>query len=445
MSGMAQIPPENAPAKHRGGTDIRRVTAGLIGNVMEWFDFAVYGYFAPVIGRQFFPAEDAVASLLAAFGVFASGFLARPIGAAFFGHLGDRHGRHLVMRLSVVLMGLATFGMGLLPTYAVLGATAPILLTALRIAQGFSVGGEYTGSVVYLVEDAPVGRRGLVSGWTNVGAVAGFLLGSAVGAGITSACTPEQLAAWGWRVPFLFGVLIALAAVFFRRDLPTDSPEPPEEGPSPVLEALRTEWSTMLRIAAVILTANVGFYMMFVYVTTYLTQQVGVETARALEIDTVAMGALLVIVPAAGWLSDRVGRKPVLLSASLGTLLLSLPLLEAIRHDHTALILAGQFGFAVLIGLAFGANGAVIVEMTRSKLRCSTISVAYNFCLALFGGTTPLVAAWLISQTHDDLTPAYYMMGMAMITTIALIGTKETAWDEIDGGTAPQPGSKLDR
>lgn len=406
--------------------------AGLVGNVMEWFDFAVYGYFAPVIGKQFFPGEDAATSLLAAFGVFASGFLARPLGAAFFGHVGDRYGRHLVLRLSVLLMGLATFGMGCLPTYPMIGGAAPVLLTLLRIAQGFSVGGEYTGSVVYLVEKAPIGRRGLVSGWTNVGAVTGFLLGSAIGAVITKLCTAEQLAAWGWRLPFLFGVLIAVAAAFFRRDVEVEPVAPRAEGePSPVVEALRTEWQTMLRVAGIILAANVGFYMMFVYVTTYLSEQVGVPEARALEIDTAAMCVLLLIVPTAGWLSDRIGRKPILLTASIGILVLSVPLLEAIRHHDEALILGGQIGFAILIGLAYGANGAVIVEITRSRLRCSTISIAYNFCLAVFGGTTPLVAAWLIARTRDDLTPAYYMMGMALVTTIALLPLRETAWDEL--------------
>ena len=399
---------------------------------MEWFDFAVYGYFAPVIGREFFPEDDPVVSMLAAFGVFASGFLARPVGAAFFGHLGDRQGRAVVLRVSVVLMGMATFGMGLLPNYAMIGAAAPVLLTLLRLAQGFSVGGEYTGSVVYLVEAAPKGRRGLVSGWTNVGAVAGFLLGSAVGAVLTRLCDADQLAAWGWRIPFLIGVTIALAAAFFRRSLEDEAPSSASEDGSPVLEAVRTEWRTMLRVAAVILTANVGFYMMFVYVTTYLSEQVGIEEARALEVDTLAMCALLAIVPAAGWLSDRIGRKPVLLTASIGVLVLSVPLLEAIRHQDPLWILAGQVGFAVLIGLAFGANGAAIVEMTRSRLRCSTISVAYNFCLAIFGGTTPLVAAWLISQTHDDMTPAYYLMGMAVVTTVALLPLRETAWDELE-------------
>ena len=171
---------------------------------------------------------------------------------------------------------------------------------------------------------------------------------------------------------------------------------------------------------------------MFVYITTYLSEQVGVSTSRALEIDTIAMATLLLFVPVAGWMSDRIGRKPILLTASIGVLIFSVPLLHTIRHDDTLLILAGQIGFALLIGLSFGGNGAAIVEMTRSRLRCSTISVAYNVALAIFCGTTPLVAAWLISQTHDDLTPAYYMMGLAAVTTVVLLTLPEAAHAELE-------------
>ena len=426
----------------------RRLLAGFAGNVLEWFDFAVYGYFAPVIGQAFFPSDDKVASLLAAFAVFASGFLARPIGAVFFGHLGDRYGRPLVLKISVLLMGTATFTMGLLPSYAAIGASAPVLLTLLRLAQGFSVGGEYTGSVIYLVEGAAKGRRGRMSAWANVGTIAGFLLGSALGAAATAYCTHDELAAWGWRIPFLFGIVIAAVAIFFRRNLEQDSPVQDEKTAQwPVLESFRTEWRAMLQIVGIILTANVGFYMMFVYVTTYLSEEAGMAESRALQIDTIAMCALLAVIPAAGWLSDRIGRKPVLLAASIGILALSFPLLEAVRHASTAWTLAGEFGFAVLIGLGFGANGAIIVEIARSRLRCSTISVAYNVCLALFGGTTPLVATWLISQSRDDMTPAYYMMGMALVTTVALFFVRETAWDVLDGAhrtpadPAPGPGA----
>ncbi len=410
------------------------IVAGAVGNVMEWFDFASYGYFAGVIGHEFFPSTDPVSSLLAAFGVFASGFLARPIGAAFFGHIGDRYSRKVVLRASVLLMGVSTLLMGLLPNYAAIGVAAPVLLTVLRIAQGFSVGGEYTNSVIYLVERAPEGKRGLVGGWTNVGGILGFLLGSGVGAIISGVLDDDQLMNWGWRVPFLFGVSIALVAMLFRSNLQDSDSSDVEDKTLPIVEAVRTEWRTMLRIAGLVMMGNVGFYMMFVYVTTFLSERVGVKTATALEIDTTAMAALLVIVPAAAWLSDKVGRKPVLLTASIGVFVLAVPLFWLIDHDNAALILASQLCFAVLIGLAFGANSATLVEITRAPYRCTTVSVAYNLTLAIFGGTTPIVATWLIEETGEDLVPAAYLMLMALITLITIVPFRETAFDPIDRG-----------
>ncbi|MEM7435069.1 MAG: MFS transporter [Myxococcota bacterium] len=406
-------------------TSRTEILAGAVGNVMEWFDFAVYGFFAAVIGEQFFPSDDPTTSVIAAFAVFASGFLARPLGAAFFGHLGDKRGRSVVLRSSVFLMGGSTLLLGCLPTYSQIGVAAPILLTLLRIAQGFSVGGEYTGSVIYLVERAPVGSRGLVGGWANFGAVAGFLLGSGLSALISHFLPDDAIASWGWRIPFLAGVSIAGLGAVFRRTMHEEG-HTLAQGRIPLVEAIRLEWRAMLRIAGLILMANVGFYMMFVYVTTYLSEQVGVPTDKALEIDTIAMSALLVITPAAAWLSDRVGRKPVLLVASIGCLVLALPLFMAIHHDDPWLILGGQLGFAVLIGFAFGANSAAIVELTAARYRCTVISVAYNVTLAIFGGTTPLVASWLIDNTGEDLVPAFYLMLMAAITTVVVLTMPET-------------------
>lgn len=408
-----------------------QILAGAVGNVMEWFDFAVYGFFASVIGEQFFPSDDPTTSVIAAFAVFASGFLARPLGAAFFGHLGDRRGRQVVLRTSVMLMGISTLLLGCLPTYAQIGIAAPILLTVLRIAQGFSVGGEYTGSVIYLVERAPVGQRGLVGGWTNFGAVAGFLLGSGLSALISQILSDDALAIWGWRVPFIGGVSIAALGAVFRRTMRDEPRAMLAHDKVPLVEAIRLEWRTMLRIAGLILMANVGFYMMFVYVTTYLSEQVGVPMAKALEIDTISMSALLVITPFAAWLSDRIGRKPVLLVASVGCFVLAVPLFIAIHHDDPALIFAGQLGFAVLIGFAFGANSAAIVEITKARYRCTVISVAYNVTLAIFGGTTPLVASWLIKNTGDDLVPAFYLMLMAAITSVVVFTMRETYRSEV--------------
>ncbi|MEO0796230.1 MAG: MFS transporter [Verrucomicrobiota bacterium] len=409
----------------------RNILAGSVGNVMEWFDFAVYGFFAPVIGAQFFPSENPVTSLLAAFGVFASGFLARPIGAAFFGHLGDRKGREVVLRWSVILMGVSTCLLGLLPTYEMIGVAAPILLTLLRLVQGFSVGGEYTGSVIYLVERAPIGRRGLIGGWSNFGAVAGFLIGSAVGALITATISKDDIATWGWRVPFILGISIMGLAVFFRRKLEKRDDDEVVDLPLPLLMAIKTEWRTMLKIAGIILMANVGFYMMFVYVTTYLSEHFGVSMALALEIDTAAMATLLVFVPLAAWISDKIGRKPVLFAAAIGGLVLTVPLFLAIQHDDPVLIFFGQVGFALIIGASTGANAATLVEITRAPYRCTVISVAYNLTLAIFGGTTPMVATWLIASTGNIMTPAYYIMGMAVITIGTLLCIPETAHGDI--------------
>lgn len=406
--------------------------AGSVGNVMEWFDFAIYGFFAPIIGRQFFPSDDPVASLLAAYGVFASGFLARPLGAAFFGHLGDRHGRRIVLRLSVILMGISTGLVGILPNHEAIGIAAPILLILMRVIQGFSVGGEYTGSVVYLVERAPQNHRGLVGGWTSFGAVAGFLLGSGVGALISTLLTTEAVDSWGWRIPFIGGVSIAALASFFRRNLDETPRREAFDKRLPIVQAVRTEWRSMLRIAGLIMMANVGFYMMFVYVTTYLSEQVGVKMSTALDIDTAAMATLLIFTPMAAWASDRIGRKPILFAASIGCLVLAVPLFWAIQHDDPVWIFMGQLGFALLIGLAFGANAATIVEVTRAPYRCTVVSVAYNITLAILGGTTPLVATWLIHETGDIMTPAYYLMGMSIITIITLFFTKETAHTPIE-------------
>ena len=196
---------------------LRVVAAGTIGNVLEWYDFAIYGYFATAIGRQFFPHEDPVAQLLSAFGVFALGYLMRPVGGALIGHIADRFGRRAALTLSVAAIAIPTFLIGLLPGYATLGLLAPIALTLLRMVQGLSVGGEYTSSMVFLVERAPEGRRGVMGALASCGACGGILLGSAVGAGFAATMSTASLESWGWRVPFLLGLMVGIAGYFLRR------------------------------------------------------------------------------------------------------------------------------------------------------------------------------------------------------------------------------------
>src|SRR5712691_5030567 len=293
------------------GKQRRAILAGIAGNVMEWYDFTVYGYFSAVIGRQFFPADDPISSLLAAFGVFAAGFLMRPFGSLVSGHTGDKIGRKAALTTSVALMAVPTFLIGLLPTYQQIGIVASALLVLLRLVQGLSVGGEYTTSAIFLVERSAPGRHGFLGSFGPFGACGGVLLGSAIGAAVTSVLEPGSVYGWGWRLPFVLGITVGLCGLYLRRQIGDDAV--PRAGPrpvaSPVPEALRTEWRSILRLVGLNAAYAVGFYLCFVYITTYLRQTEHVSASKALDINTISIVVLILLIVPAGALSDRLGRK----------------------------------------------------------------------------------------------------------------------------------------
>ena len=408
---------------HPAHLPLRLIAAGTAGNVMEWYDFAVYGYFAATIGRHFFPSTDATTSLIAAFGVFAAGFLMRPLGGVVFGHIGDHVGRKAALTISVLAMAIPTFLIGILPGYAVLGPTAAVLLVILRMIQGLSVGGEYTTSIVFLVEGAGRNHRGFAGSWSGFGAVGGILLGSAVGALVTLTLSPSEVASWGWRLPFLAGLFVGLAGLYVRRHIPElPHPKADSSAGSPVWQALRTHGRTILRIGLLNVINGVGFYVAFVFLVTYMQTIGKLSEAAALEINTVNMIALLAMFPVAGWLSDRVGRKALLVAGIGGLLVLSWPLFWALHHPSSASWnFAGQLGFAVLFGLFGGALPVTMVETTPREVRCSAISVGYNLSVGVLGGMTPLVATWLMQRTRDDLAPAYYIMAAALVSLVIAV------------------------
>src|SRR6185369_8438373 len=251
-------------------------------------DFAIYGYFAAAIGRHFFPHQDPVAQLLSAFGVFAVGYLMRPVGGALIGHIGDRFGRRAALTFSVTAMAVPTFLIGLLPGYATLGVAAPIALTVLRMVQGLSVGGEYTSSMVFLVERAPEGRRGLMGALTSCGACGGILLGSAVGAGFAAMMPTAALESWGWRIPFLLGLVVGIAGYFLRRHLQETVPSERRER-TPIIETLHDHWRIVLGMAGLSVFNAVGFYISFVYLVSWLQVADGIPPSRALEINSISM------------------------------------------------------------------------------------------------------------------------------------------------------------
>jgi MFS transporter, MHS family, proline/betaine transporter len=414
--------------RERLGAQRQTIFAGIAGNVMEWYDFSVYGYFATTIGRLFFPAQDAVSSLLAAFGVFAAGFLMRPLGSLVFGYIGDKKGRKRALTASVALMAVPTFLIGALPTYEQIGGWASVLLILMRLLQGLSVGGEYTTSSIFLVERSNPGRRGFLGSFAPLGSCAGVLLGSAIGAAVTTILDQSAVASWGWRVPFLIGLTIGIFGLYIRRHMIEDKVTQSEHAPlaSPLREAIRTEWHTIVRLIALGAVGAVGFYMSFVYITTYLRQVDHITQSKALDINTISMVVLLLLIPVVGKFSDHIGRKPVLLAATGGMFLLAWPLFWMLHYPDLAVNLLGQVGFAVLSALFWGVIPATMVELVPMRVRCTVLSVGYNAGMAVLGGLTPMIAVYTITRSHYDLSPAFLLMAAAAVSFVVVIGLRET-------------------
>jgi MFS transporter, MHS family, proline/betaine transporter len=418
------------------------IAAGMIGNVLEWYDFAIYGYFASAIGRQFFPHEDPVAQLLSAFGVFALGYLMRPVGGALVGHIGDRFGRRGALTFSVTAMAVPTFLIGVLPGYSTLGVLAPAALTLLRMVQGLSVGGEYTSSMVFLVEHAPKGRRGFMGALTACGAGVGTLLGSAIGAGFAASMSAAALEEWGWRIPFLLGLVVGIAGYFLRRHVLDTMPVEPRKR-APIVETLQDHWRIVLKLAGLSVFNAVGFYVGFVYLVSWLQMADGIPPARALEINSLSMTIILAVVIAGGLLSDRFGRKPLLLFAVILGFVGAVPLFWLLNHPSELLAQLGQLGLVLTVGLYGGAQPAALVEAAPPQVRCTAVALGYNICFGVIGGSTPLAAAWLVERTGNEIAPAFLIMAAAAIAFFAILRFRETYRSPFAGGTSSvaEPGT----
>lgn len=418
---------------------VKNVVAGCVGNVLEWYDFALYGFFAPIIAKLFFPSDDQLSGLLATFGIFAVGFLMRPIGSLLFGFLGDKLGRKKALEISVVMMAIPTTLIGLLPTYESVGILAPILLTIIRLIQGISVGGEFTGSISYVVEHAPYppGRRGFYSSWTVFSLLGGILLGSAVASVFTEFLTNEQMQSFGWRIPFLLGLVIGIVGLFLRAGI-DESPafkkmkQAGTLSKTPIRDAFKFHWKEILTVIGATCVGAVNFYMIFVYLTTFLSTETHLDLATALEINTVSMVFLMVITPIMGYLSDKIGRKPLLIGGCLIIALFSYPLFVEFLKGDAFHDLLSQLVFALGLAMVFGPFGAMMIELFPAKVRMSAVSIGYNIGFAVFGGTAPFIATYLIDITGDKLSPSYYLILAAIISLIVFIKIKETYQDDVD-------------
>ncbi|WP_457639938.1 MFS transporter [Persephonella sp.] len=406
--------------------------AGMIGNVLEWYDFVVYGFLAVIIGELFFPSDDPMVSLLKSFGVFAVGFVMRPVGAVLFGYIGDRYGRKKALTISIVMMAVSTTAIGLLPTYAQIGILAPTLLVVLKLLQGLSVGGEYTTSVSFIVEHAPENRRGLFGSVGILGAVVGILLGSASGAVITKILPEDDLYSWGWRVLFFTGILLGLVGYYIRRNI-DESPKFMEleyEGmvdKQPVVDVFRKAFKEFVKTFSLSTFQAVGFYTIFVYIANHLSVFVKMPKATALTINTISMVVLAVLIPFFGWLSDKIGRKPIILFSTGFTVAASYPLFKYISSGSVNDALIGQIVFAVIVAGFMAILPTTLVEIFPTNIRNSGYSIGYNLPFAIFGGTAPLIATYLIKITGDINAPAFYLIFAAVVAFTAGITLKETA------------------
>lgn len=416
-------------APTRAPSTARTVVAATSGNVLEWYDFVAYGFLAPLIADAFFPSDNQVASLLGAFGALAAGYAARPVGSVIFGHIGDRIGRKPALLISVLIMGAGTVLIGALPTYAQIGIAAPILLVVLRCIQGISVAGEYASSGVLLTETSQPNRRGLMGSWIVFGMTCGCLLGSGVAALISNLIGETAMQEWGWRLPFLLGSVIAVFSLILRWNLP-ESPAMVQRAKaesSPMMTAIRTQWRPMLAIVGLILPTAIGYFLIFTYATSFLTNQMHFTTTQALDISTLSLVVFACIAPIAGYLSDRVGRKPLMYATLIGTLVLAWPLWTIMHQQDPTLVFVGQAILALINGIGWAMTIPMMVEMLPAKVRVSAVAGSYNICLAIFGGTTPWVATYLVQRTSDDYAPVIYWMAAAAIALVITIRLPEMA------------------
>src|SRR5215472_10156855 len=411
-----------------------QVAAAVVGNALEWYDFIVFGFFAVVIAKLFFPASSQYASLLLTTATFGVGFFMRPVGGVVLGVYADRRGRKAALLLVVGLMTIAIALIGFAPTYATIGFAAPLIIVIARLLQGFSAGGEFASATSFLIETAPAGRRGFYGSWQMVGQGLAVLTGALLGTFLTRTLTPDQLDGWGWRVPFLFGLIIGPLGLYIRRNLDETSAflqsRRSSAGQQSSGSILASHVREMLACLGMVVSGTISFYVILIYIPTFARTQLHLPLDQAFLAQSIGLACEVVLIPICGALSDNVGRKPVMITALVLDLLVTYPLFSWVSASPSfGALLTMQIILCGLFGVFNGPISTALAEQFPTRVRSTALAIAYNIAVMLFGGFAQFFVTWLIQATGTPIAPAYYLMFGAAVGLLAAFFLKERARD----------------
>lgn len=427
----------------------KAILAASLGNAMEWYDFGVYSYVAVIIGKIFFPSNSPVAQLLATFATFAVAFIVRPFGGLVFGPLGDKYGRSKILALTMILMATGTICIGLIPPYAKIGIAAPILLLAARMVQGFSTGGEYGGAATFIAEYATDKQRGFMGSWLEFGTLCGYVIGALVVVILQATLTTQDMLSWGWRIAFFLGGPLGLFGLYMRSKLEEtpafqqymDKQSTQKKTESIWPNLFRTHYKQILKCIGLVLLFNVSNYMIMTYIPSYMTVVLGYSENRGLILITLIMALMPFMNIVNGYISDHVGRRPVIYAGCFMLLVLALPSFYLIQSNSNLLILLGLLLLSFPHVCFSSTMPTTLPALFYTPIRYTALAFSFNVSVSLFGGTTPLVTAWLVKETGNIMMPAWYLMGAACIGILTVMTVRETANMPLRG-SPPAVGSK---
>jgi MFS family permease len=418
--------PGSVPASQPAGVSKSVVAATVAGNALEFYDFVTYAFFAVYIGKTFFPASTPLGSLLLSVAVFGVGFVSRPIGGVLIGAFADRAGRKPAMLLTIGLITVGTLGLALTPSYESIGLAAPIIVVVCRLIQGLALGGEVGPSTAFLIESSPPHRRGVYASWQLASQGAATLVAGLLGLLMIAKLTPEQLQAWGWRVPFAAGLLLLPVAIYMRRNMPETLHAAPARSGNTGLQGLMAHRRVIVLAILLVLGGTVSTYVGS-YMTTYAIATLKLPPLIAMGATVMVGLATLLFALLGGWLCDRYGRKPTMLVPRVALALLAVPAFSLlIDHPTQGMLLAVTTFLAILGATSGGASLVAIPELLPRRIRATGLSIAYAVGVAIFGGTTQFIVTWLIAVTGNPIAPAWYVAGTSLITAVAMMALPET-------------------